>query len=262
MNEKTKEPDLIDKIANGLPFEVRAEFLNEMRHLHSLPENDEMLRILRIMQFLTLLTEQVPMRVLTEREKLEIACSEIITTAQKLEKTGSEYYRQLDQRLIKLPDDIAARLNPISIVALINSLLKKQFEATTIPTVANKLAANAEIINNATKEYAQANKKLCDSWQATANKAHETIGKIKSAVSGAAEASQKAAVDFSKIFKKTYRKTLLILGAIMLGTGIMIGIVVSDYFRPRMKTVYEIPPDIQLLIEQKRERDLLFARPE
>jgi len=259
MKEKTKEPDLIDRIANALPSEeMRTAYYREMRHLRSLPENDEMLRILRAMMFLTLLTEQVPERVLAEREKLEIICSAIITTTERLETTGSEYYRQLDQRLIELPGDIAAGISPKAIVELITDDLKKQFTLSTIPTVANELAAQAVTIKTDTKEYAQANKELCNSWQATANKAHETIEKIESAVSGAATASQKAAMDFSNTFKKNYTKTLLIIGVIVLGTGIMIGVVISDHFT-RLKTVYEIPPDVQIQIDRKKEWDMKFA---
>ena len=54
------EPDLIDRIADALPENVRSDYYREMRHCRALPENDEMLRILRVMQFLTLLMEQVP----------------------------------------------------------------------------------------------------------------------------------------------------------------------------------------------------------
>ena len=50
-----QEPDTLDRIANALPPEVRADYYREMRHLRSLPENDEMLRILRAMQFLGVL---------------------------------------------------------------------------------------------------------------------------------------------------------------------------------------------------------------
>ena len=46
------EKDLIDRIAESLPADVRADYYREMRHCRSLPENDEMLRILRAMQFL------------------------------------------------------------------------------------------------------------------------------------------------------------------------------------------------------------------
>src|SRR3990170_4404100 len=54
------QPDLIDRIANALPEEVRADYYREMAHCRSLPESDEMLRILRAMQFLTVLIEQTP----------------------------------------------------------------------------------------------------------------------------------------------------------------------------------------------------------
>jgi len=53
-----EEPDLIDRIAEKLPPDVRADYYR--RHCRSLPENDEMLRILRAMQFLVLLIEQAP----------------------------------------------------------------------------------------------------------------------------------------------------------------------------------------------------------
>ncbi len=68
---KAVEPDLTDRIADALPADIRADFYREMRHCRSLPDHDEMLRILRIMQFLTLLMEQVPARIGVERERLE-----------------------------------------------------------------------------------------------------------------------------------------------------------------------------------------------
>jgi hypothetical protein len=44
-------PDLIDRIGDALPAEVRADFYRELRHCRSLPESDEMLRILRAMMY-------------------------------------------------------------------------------------------------------------------------------------------------------------------------------------------------------------------
>ena len=41
--------DLIDRIAKALPAEVRADYYRELMHCRSLPENDEMLRILSVM---------------------------------------------------------------------------------------------------------------------------------------------------------------------------------------------------------------------
>ena len=252
MKEKPKEPDLIEKIAYGLPLEVRAEFLNEMRYLRSLPESDELLRIIRVMQFLTLLTEQVPKRVLTEREKLETACREIINTANKLEKTGSEYYQQLNKRLIQLPVDIATGISPKAIVERINDDLKKQFDLSTIPIVAGELHSNAVTIRTAAKEYTQASKELCGSWKIVAAEANESIEKIRNTVLGAAKTSEQAAINFSNTFRKTYYLALRILIGISLIAGIMIGILIFDYFRPYKKTIFEITPDLDWLIEERR----------
>jgi hypothetical protein len=57
-----QEPDTLDRIANALPPDVRADYYREMRHVRSLPENDEMLRILRAMQFLSALIFDTPLR--------------------------------------------------------------------------------------------------------------------------------------------------------------------------------------------------------
>jgi hypothetical protein len=45
------EPDLVDRIAQDLPADVRPAYYRELNHCRSLPESDEMLRILRAMQF-------------------------------------------------------------------------------------------------------------------------------------------------------------------------------------------------------------------
>jgi hypothetical protein len=34
------DPDLIDRIANALPEDIRTEYYKELRHCRSLPEND------------------------------------------------------------------------------------------------------------------------------------------------------------------------------------------------------------------------------
>ena len=200
--EKTKEPDLIDRIADALPPEVRTAYYREMRHCKSLPESDEMLRILRAMMFLTLLTEQVPNRVLTEREKFEAASHEIVAIAKRLITVGSEYYQKLDKQLTRLPDEIATGVNPVAIVERINGSLKRQFDLSTIPVVAKELAANAGSIKTATKEYAQAMAKLCDSWHSASDKAHKAIRDINTSVVGAAKAAEEAAEKFTRFLDK------------------------------------------------------------
>ena len=246
---KPQEKDLIDHIADALPLEVRPEYYRTMRHLRSLPENDEMLIILQSMNFLTLLTEQIPSRILTEREYFQCICTDFLTTAKGLEKTGSEYYRQLDKRLTQLPGDIAAGISPRAIVERINDVLRKQFDISTIPIVAKELAAKAEEIRRATKEYKRANENLCNSWQSATEEARQAIDEIQTAVSGAVKTSEQATEAFKVSFDKTYKRILGTLCAFGLVVGIMIGILIFDRLRPYTKTVYEIPRELRILME-------------
>jgi len=89
------EPDLIDRIANALPGNVRADYYREMVHCRSLPENDEMLLILRAMQFLALLMRQVPADVVAERERLEHLFTSAMQKVQENLRSCMMYQKQL-----------------------------------------------------------------------------------------------------------------------------------------------------------------------
>src|SRR5439155_25692190 len=138
------EPDLIDRIANALPAEVRAEYYRELRHCRSLPENDEMLLVLRAMQFLTLLMVQAPGRVAVERERLEQLFTAALRSLEQLLKSSEAYKRQLDERLSRLPVEIAAGISPQAIAGNINESLRQRFVQSTIPETALALAQVAE----------------------------------------------------------------------------------------------------------------------
>ena len=134
------EADLIDRIANALPAEVRADYYRELRHCRSLPENDEMLLILRAMQYLTLLMVQVPGRVAVEREKFDQLFTTALKTVEKWHQSSEAYQTQLDQRLSRLPVEIAAGISPQAIAGNINESLRQRFVQSTIPETALALA--------------------------------------------------------------------------------------------------------------------------
>jgi hypothetical protein len=137
------EPDLIDRIANALPVELRADYYRELRHCRSLPENDEMLRILRVMQFLVVLMVQVPERMTTERQGFEQNIGDAIEALEKIRQSCATHQAQLDQRLSQLPNAIAEGIKPEAIVATINEGLRQQFVRSTIPETADALAVAA-----------------------------------------------------------------------------------------------------------------------
>ncbi len=121
----TAEPDLIDRIANDLPTEVRADYYREMRHCRTLPSNDEMLRILRAMQFLHILMVRVPGQITTEREKFQQLLTGALRTLHTTVESSVVYQGQLDQRIEQLPENIANGISPEVIAAAINESLRQ-----------------------------------------------------------------------------------------------------------------------------------------
>ena len=124
--------DLIDSIAKALPADIRADYYREMMYCRSLQENDEILRVLRAMQFLTLLMEHVPARVVAERQKLEGLFSEAAQSLKTILRSSESYQKQLGEWLIRLPTTIARGIQPETIAANINASLHQQFVASTI----------------------------------------------------------------------------------------------------------------------------------
>src|ERR1044071_7680555 len=107
MTELAREADILDRIAQDLPVEVRAAFYRELNYCRSLPENDELLRVLRAMQFLTLLMREVPARVAVEREKLNLLFNSAMTRVAELTEDSAAYQNMLEKRLAALPDQVA-----------------------------------------------------------------------------------------------------------------------------------------------------------
>jgi Fe2+ transport system protein B len=261
--------DLVHRIGNALPIELRAEYYSEMLYLENLQETDELLRIIRIMQYLTLLTEQVPSLILTEREKFEPLCREVISTAKRLEATGSDYYQRLHKQLSQLPDDIAIGISPKAIVERINDNLKKQFELSTIPVVAKELAANAVNIKASAREFTSASEELCGSWQSASDKAHRAIKEIESAttaavitseqaikeintaVTAAVAVSEQAAERFIQSFNKTYHWILGMVSFLLFFMGFFLGIMIYDRSIPRKQPNIEALPEPQQPVKPK-----------
>jgi methyl-accepting chemotaxis protein len=207
----TWKNEIIERVGNALSPEIQLRYYRAMRHLKSLPENDELLIILDTLQILTLLIEQVPERILTERELFEGICREVVEVGKKLLVTESKHFNDLDMRLTQLPKNIATGISPQAIVEQINGILKKLFETTTIPTIAKELADNAKNIHTASKEFSSASEKLTSMWNSAADKAQRAIEQIENATKNAIIASEQAAEKLTQGFNRSYRMILLIV---------------------------------------------------
>jgi len=236
------EPDLIDRIANALPEEVRADYYREMRHCRTLPENDEMLRILRAMQFLTLLMQQVPNRIATERGNLDSGLREAADAIRQSQESTEAYHRLLDDRLVQLPATVANGISPEAIAGKVTENMRQQFVQSTIPQTAEVLAVIAKDMKNTTAEFGRVANELGGSYGSAAQEASVAVQNIEDAVSRATDAAKRAADNLSWTFSDAYRWSLHSFCALALLLGMILGMMAERWLgSPKSTSDVSVP---------------------
>jgi hypothetical protein len=77
---------LIDSVAEGVPDHLRAAYYRDMRYLHSLSESDELLRILKTIQWNSVVAVQVPARIAAEAGKLDRSLRDNVEALQQVRR--------------------------------------------------------------------------------------------------------------------------------------------------------------------------------
>ena len=237
----TNERDLIDRIANDLPAEVRADYYREMRHCRTLPSNDEMLRILRAMQFLHILMVRVPGQITTERKKFQQLLADALRTLETTVESSAAYQRQLDQRIEQLPENIANGINPEAIAAAINESLRQQFVQSTIPETARALAAVATQMTDVTAEFGRLATALGNQYRSAAQEARRAIDDIERTCSDAIATTRRGAQELLRVFRHEYRWSLYALSSLALLIGIGLGLSLHRWLEPGQQPIDRAP---------------------
>ncbi len=216
------EPDLIDRIANALPEDVRAEYYRELRHCRSLPENDEMLRLLRAMQFLVLLIERAPSRVAEERERIDKLLAAAVDNITRMSAGIETWNREIQRRLVALPADVANGIRPDAIAHEINENLRQIFLQSTIPQTAEALGGVADRMKKVCSEFSAVSDDLGNMYRGAAEDARKAVGSLKSEIDQAAKSAARFTGELTEKFSKAYRLSLGMLagGALVMGLAL------------------------------------------
>jgi ElaB/YqjD/DUF883 family membrane-anchored ribosome-binding protein len=222
------EPDLIDRIADALPVEIRAEYYRELRHCRSLPENDEMLRILRVMQFLTLLMYQVPNRVMTEREQLQELFASAIQSFDHALRNSQAYQKQINEQFAALPITIVREVNAEKIASRINQKLDQEFDRSTLPQIASDLAKLAAQMKIAVQEFSKTASLIGDAYQGSASEARKATKDMAEAITHSVGVAREAAGELSSVCEEAFRWSLYVLTGVGIVVGFFLGLLFSS----------------------------------
>ena len=207
--------DLIDRIANALPEELRADYYRELSHCRNLPENDEMLRILRAMQFLAVLMERVPGQVAIEREQFAQVLARGVESIQATYQAGITYQKQLEARIAKLPEEITKGISAEAIAAKLSESLRQQFQRTGLPAVADAIGVQTTALRQASKDLSVALDEFAHPRTGVIPRVNEAIRWGKSDLHNATDHIR---VQMNGLGKELYRTiAVLCCGAMLIG---------------------------------------------
>lgn len=231
-----EEPDLIDRIATALPQDLRADYYREMAHCRVLPESDEMLRILRAMQFLTVLIEQAPTRVAAEREELAGVLTQALESIHATHQAGLAYQKQLEARLAKLPDEIAKGISPEAIAAKLTESLRQQFHQTGLPAVADAIGVQAAQLRQAGKELSSAVDEFAHPGYGAVPQVHTALASMKADITNAADHIRAQMSGLGTEVNRTI--------AVLFATGVAVGLILAMLYQGWINSPVHTPQNV------------------
>ena len=192
--------DMIDSIAEGLPDHLRAAYYRDMRYLHSLSASDELLRILKTIQWNSVVAVQVPARIAAEAGKLDRGL-----------RDNAAAFQQVHQRFDRLSDELVGKVSAEAIANHLYESLRQQFVKSTIPQTGKALSVVAGQVKQAVAGLEQVTPKIVAAHRHAALEAEQAIGRMKSEISEVTATARQATAELSRTFLHEYRWALGVL---------------------------------------------------
>ena len=157
------ELTLFDPLLRLVPEDLQASYYRVLAHTRTLSPDDEMLRILEAMGILALLTRHIPKDIADERERIQEMLGLHLQFSTESQEKMLGYVHLLEQRLLDLPSEIEAGLDPQQIAKLLGEGLRQQFAKFGVQETVAGLQATAAAMASAQSKLTRALTELSDS---------------------------------------------------------------------------------------------------
>ena len=215
--------DLFDAIATLLEPGQREYFYQRMLYFRQLRPDDELLRIVEAIGFLALIIRDAPHAVAIEREHLEQLLATHRASVEATAKAARAHREQLDDRLTRLPADIAAGISPPAIAQAISESLRQAFVRSGLPATADALALMSKQLHGTTADFQCAAGELGDGYRGAVDQATRAIAQLDSRVTRATETARWTMEQFQQAFRLDYWWSIGTLVPAALLVGIVLG---------------------------------------
>jgi hypothetical protein len=228
--------DLFDAIAKLLDPGQRAYFYQRMLYFRQLRPEDEILRLVEAIGLLALLIRDAPHAVAREREQLAQLLEASLATMHAAGEAWQAYHQQLDDRLTRLPADLAQGISPDAIARAIAESLRQQFVQSGVPATADALTAVSKQLTQATAQFQRAAEQL-RACTGVEEQARGAMDQMSRSLSNATHSAQRSVVELTHQLRVEYTRAVYVLcGAVWL-FGIVGGMGFERWSRARTPVV-------------------------
>jgi hypothetical protein len=234
--------NLFEAIATLLPAEQREYFYQRMLYFRHLRPEDELLRIAEAMGFLALLIRETPEKLASEREQFAKIVDRGAASIEAAHQTSVQYHQQLEERLKRLPAEVAKGISPEAIAEKINESLRQQFAQSGIPEKAEALAVVSRQLKQATEEFQRTAGQLKTSYTGAADDARRAIDQIRSSIANATENAKRSMADIKQSFLLEYKYSIAALCGSALVIGLILGYLGYMWLYPKPEEIGPMVP--------------------
>jgi hypothetical protein len=207
--------NLFDAIARLLKPEQREYFYQRMMYFRHLRPEDEILRIAEAMGFLALVIRETPQEMATEREQFAEILARSMESMQAAHHASIQYHKQIEERLTKLPAEIAKGISAEAIAAKLGESLRQQFQQTGLPAVAEAIGVQATTLRNTTKSLSVVINEFAHPQNGAVPRVNEALTRMKANLENAADHVREQMNGLGKELWRTI--AILCFGALVIG---------------------------------------------
>jgi hypothetical protein len=208
--------DLFDAIAKLLEPGQREYFYQRMLYFRQLRPEDELLRLVEAIGLLALLIREAPHAVAREREQLAQLLEASLATIHAAGEAWEAYQQQLDDRLTRLPADLAHGISPDAIARAIAESLRQQFVQSGVPATADALTTISKQVTQATGQFQRAAEQL-RACTGIAEEARGAMDHMSTSLSKTTHSAQRVVAELTQQLRVEYARAVYVLcGAVWL----------------------------------------------
>ncbi len=199
--------------------EDRDRYLEWMEYARHIPKTDEILRLLDVLELLTVLTRETPEAIAAEREALANILAENRDDLAQLQTATAAYKKEIEERLAKLPPELAKAIEPQKVAQQLATNLKQEFINTGMEEIRQRLAVVVERLEPVAAGFELATEQFFKRYRGFASEAERECNQLIESTAKMRRENERLLVQ-SKGFNNWWMVALAVLvflGGLMLG---------------------------------------------